>query len=148
MGIFGLWALFYIGDFGDFSTSCIRHNSSGPIHQASCIIKEGSSESRCSTLPPSPILKFQIENGSSDDLLNQQSYTSATKMSPWPPKMATGQDFVKKVVDEFIGAGGGREGFSLPHLQGRKVTLAFSNTLGQISETPAPGPSSSKISAS
>ena len=30
-------------------------------------------------------------------------------MLPWPPKMATGQDFVKKAMDKFIGAGGGRE---------------------------------------
>ena len=37
-------------------------------------------------------------------------------MLPWPLKMATGQDFVKKAVDKFIGAGGGREGKA--HLQG------------------------------
>ena len=27
-------------------------------------------------------------------------------MLPWPPKMATGKDFVKKAVDKFIGAKG------------------------------------------
>ena len=39
-------------------------------------------------------------------------------MSPWPPKMATGQDFLKKAVDKFIGAGGEREGFAHPHFKG------------------------------
>ena len=63
-------------------------------------------------------IKSSDINGSSDVLLNQQSYTSDTKMLPWPPKMATGQDFGKKAVNEINGAGGRREGFSLPHTQG------------------------------
>ena len=41
-------------------------------------------------------------------------------MSPWPLKMATGQDFVKKAVDKFIGVGGERQGFAHPHLKGWK----------------------------
>ena len=43
-------------------------------------------------------------------------------MSPWLPKMATGQDFEKKAVDKFFGAGGEREPFAHPnpnpHLKG------------------------------
>ena len=53
-----------------------------------------------------------------DDLQNQQAYISVTKISPWHPKMATVQDFVKNAMNEIIGAGVGREGFYLPHLQG------------------------------
>ena len=34
--------------------------------------------------------------------------------------MASGQDFVKKAVDKFIGAGSEREGFAHPHLKGWK----------------------------
>ena len=78
------WALFFtLGIFfffGHFSTPCIRNNALGQL---------GSSERRCSTVIISSILNVQIENGSSDDLINQQSYTTATKMSPWPSKMAT-----------------------------------------------------------
>ena len=73
--------------------------------------------------------------------------------------MASGQDFLKKAVDKFIGAGGEREGFAPPHLKNGKVNLAFSTTLGHLStplKTPpdtspealAPGPPASEPSAS
>ena len=114
-----LWlqALFY---FRHFSTHCIRHYASGQL---------GSSEMRCSTLTISSILNVQIEDGSSDDLINQQSYTKATKMSPWPPKMATAQAFWKRQWIISLVPGGGMEGFSHPHFQGWQ---AFSTILGHF----------------
>ena len=80
-------------------------------------------------------------------------------MSPWPPKMATGPDFVKKAVDNFIGAGGEREGFAHPHLKRWQGTLAFSTTLWHLStpikippatsqDASAPGPPASEPSVS
>ena len=89
MGTFFILALFFI--LGTF-----QHHALGTMHQDSLGVVRGGAPH---------ILNVQIENGSSDDLINQQSYTSATKMSPWPPKMATAQD-LKRAVDNFIGAGG------------------------------------------
>ena len=74
--------------------------------------------------PSLPHFESSDRNGSNDDILNQQSYTSATKMSPWRPKMATEKDFVKKAVHEFIGTRvEGEASLSLTSKDG-KVTLA------------------------
>ena len=113
-------------------------------------------EKRCSTLPPFSILQVQIENGSNDDLLSQQSYTSATKMSPWPPKMATGKTFCRRQwISLLVQWVKGKALLTLTSKDGQ-VTLAFSTTLGHPLKTPpatspdalAPGPSASEPSDS
>ena len=62
-------------------------------------------------------------------------------MSPWPPKMATGQKIVNKALDAFIACWG----FSLPHFpgwQGHPSLLLDLQPLARPADTgpPAPGP--------
>ena len=112
--------------FRHFSTPCIRHYAWGQL---------GSSEMRGSTITISSKLNVQIEDGSIDDLINQPSYTKATKMSPWPPKMATAQAFWKGQWIILLVAGGGREGFSHPYFQGWQ---AFYTILGNLNTLLSP----------
>ena len=80
-------------------------------------------------------------------------------MSPWPPKISTGQDFVKKAVDKFIGAGGERKGFAHPHLKGwqgppsllhhpRAPKYPPKNPPATSPDASTPGPPTSEPSAS
>ena len=79
-----------------------------------------------------------MENWSSDDLLNQQSYTSATKMSPWPPKMATAQAFWKgQWIILLVPGVEGKAFLTLTSMDG-KVTLAFSTIVGHLSTLLSP----------
>ena len=58
-------------------------------------------------------------------------------MSPWPPKLATGQNFVNKAVDVVIGFYGVHEKASLSlTFKGGKVTIAFFTTLGHLRTPP------------
>ena len=71
-------------------------------------------------------------------------------------QMANGQDFGKKAVNEFIGAGVGREDFSLPHLKGSQGHPSLLRQPRPNKKTPrapstkalAPGPLASEPSAS
>ena len=57
----------------------------------------------------------------------------ATQMSTSPPKMTSGQEFLKKIVDEFIGCWRVQWEASLSlTVEVGKVTLAFSTTLGHF----------------
>ena len=68
----------------------------------------------------------------------------ATQMSTSPPKMTTGQELLKKVVDEFIGCRGVQwEASLLLTFEVGKVALAFSTTLGHPSTTLKPYPATS-----
>ena len=58
----------------------------------------------------------------------------AIQMSTLPPKMTTGQEFLRKVVDELIGCWGVQWEASLSlTTEDGKVTLAFSTTLRPMS---------------
>ena len=73
-------------------------------------------------------------------------------MSPWPPKMATGQKIVNKALDAFIACWG----FSLPHFQGWQGHPSLihhprapkypppKTPLAPSPEAPAPGPPTSE----
>ena len=68
----------------------------------------------------------------------------ATQMSTLAPKMTTGQDILKMVVDEFIGCRGVQWEASLDlTTEDGKVALAFSTTLGHPSTTLKPSPATS-----
>ena len=68
----------------------------------------------------------------------------ATQMSTSAPKMTTGQEILKKVVDEFIGCRGVQwEASLLLTTEDGKAALALSTTLGHPSTSLKPSPAAS-----